>query len=135
MSKTATQQGPSGLFATSRRGGLTPAEIRLVEDLRSGDRPVSWQNIARRLGRCEADVRVLFTETEAGLSVVEKVPEEREPRTNFPWDDAQTGYLIARYNLDGPEAVALVLGCSRTAAIGKAYRLGISQARGWNRAA
>lgn len=133
MSKTATPAGPAGNFATSRRGGLTKPEILLVEELRSGPRPWSWQNIARRLGRCEADVRAHF---EGG-----PLPAEQErvvvdlPRKNFAWDDAQVGYLIARYSIDGPEAVALVLGCTRTAAIGKAFRLGITQARGWNRAA
>lgn len=57
MSKTATAQSPAGLFATSRRGGLTFEEIRMVEALRARERPVSWQNIAARMGRCVADVR------------------------------------------------------------------------------
>lgn len=57
MSRTGTPQGPAGLFATSRRGGLTAEELRMVEALRARERPVSWQNIAARMGRCEADVR------------------------------------------------------------------------------
>ena len=126
MSKTATPQGPAGDFATARRGGLTRPEILLVEQLRSGDRPVSWQNIARRLGRCEADVRSFFAE-----------PEPNDPAEDGPkvsqWGPAQVAYLKARYTIDGPAAVATVLGSTATAVSKKANRLGISQAPGWNR--
>lgn len=125
MSRTATPQGPGGDFATSRRGGLTQAEIREIEAHRAKDRPTPWAALARRYGRCEADIRALYAEPEAPAPVVEK-------RTNFPWTDAQVGYLVARYNLDGPVAVAAVLGCSADVAKGKAFRLGLSQGRGWN---
>lgn len=57
---TATPAGPSGLFATSRRGGLTAHEITVAEELRNGPRPVSWQHIAARTGRCAADWQAYF---------------------------------------------------------------------------
>lgn len=60
MSKTAIQQGPSGAFATSRRGGLTATEIREIEAHRAKERPTPWSALARRYGRCEADIRALF---------------------------------------------------------------------------
>lgn len=50
----------AGDFATSRRGGLTNAEIREAERLRFGPRPWSWHNLARRFGCCEHDVRRFF---------------------------------------------------------------------------
>lgn len=126
MSKTATPAGPAGNFATSRRGGLTPAEIRLAQDLRSGERPVSWQNIANRLGRCEIDVRAMFADPEP------EAPAEVAPK-GFQWGPAQTAYLKARYRIDGPDAIAKVLGCTSSAASKKANRLGVSQPPGWNR--
>ena len=125
MSGTATQQGPAGSFATSRRGGPTAADIRTAERLRSGDRPWSWQNIARRLGLCETDVRAFFAD-----------PEPNDPADNGPkatqWGPAQVAYLRARYTIDGPSAVATALGSTATAVSKKASRLGITQSPGWN---
>lgn len=60
MSRTATPQGPSGDFATSRRGGLTATEIHEIEAHRAKERPTPWSALARRYGRCEADIRALF---------------------------------------------------------------------------
>lgn len=125
MSRTATPQGPSGLFATSRRGGLTAEEIREIEAHRAKDRPTPWAALARRYGRCEADIRALYAEPEPPAPV-------DNARVNFPWEDHHVAYLLARYNIDGPDAVASVLGCTPTAATGKAHRLGITQSRGWN---
>ena len=124
MIQASHNNGAGGVFATSRRGGLTNEEVRTAQALRSGARPWSFQNIARRLGRSEIDVRRMldagFAEDYGQPSVV-----EQPGRTNFPWTDKQTAYLIANYKRQGPGPVALALGCSRTAAIGKAHRLGI----------
>lgn len=135
MSRTATQQGPAGLFATSRRGGLTKAEVSLVEELRALDRPWSWQNIARRLGRCEADVRAFFDGemTEArpvtpkpALSLVPKaLPQDRHPllgqrtgkgRSPFPFTQAHVATIESwrRAEITTLQAMELI-GCSNTA--------------------
>lgn len=50
----------AGLFATSRRGGLSNEEIREIEAHRAKDRPTPWPALAKRYGRCEADLRAYF---------------------------------------------------------------------------
>ena len=127
MSRTATQQGPAGSFATSRRGGPTADDLRTAERLRSGDRPWSWQNIARRLGLCEADIRAHFAEPQAPALPVH---DDTAPKL-FPWNQIQVAYLKARYIADGPTAVSRVLGCTKAAANKKACRLGVTKERGW----
>ncbi len=71
---TAHQNTGAGAFATSRRGGLTSEEIRMAEALRARDRPVSWQNIAARMGRCEADVRRHLEPAESVQPVEQEAP-------------------------------------------------------------
>lgn len=56
----AGAQGEAGLFATSRRGGLSVAEIREIEAHRAKDRPTPWQALAQRYGRPETEIRDLF---------------------------------------------------------------------------
>lgn len=50
----------NSVLGSSRRGGLTPYEIRIVEAGRAQTRPVSWSALARQLGRCEADLKQHF---------------------------------------------------------------------------
>lgn len=50
----------TGSFASARKGGLTGDEIRQIEALRSGPRPVPWQAIAARYGRCMEDIQRAF---------------------------------------------------------------------------
>lgn len=49
-----------GAFATAQRGGLTQAEINEIQAHRNRDRPTPWSALAKRYGRCEADIRALF---------------------------------------------------------------------------
>jgi hypothetical protein len=125
---TVRHQTSAGAFATSRRGRLTNEEIHQIEALRARERPMSWQHIAQRFGRCEADLRAAF----------EPKPERRveeEPvatRKNLPWNDQQTGYLVASYGKVPCAEIAHVLGCQTSAVIGKAFRLGLSGPRGTN---
>ena len=60
MSATARQPGSAGMFATSRRGGLSNEEIRMIEALRAKDRPEPWQARAARFGRPVEDIRAIF---------------------------------------------------------------------------
>lgn len=50
----------AGLFATSRKGGLSAIEVREIEAHRSKLRPTPWSALARQYGRCEADLRAHF---------------------------------------------------------------------------
>lgn len=66
---TDTSSG-AGLFATSKRGGLTGEEIREIEAHRCRDRPTPWQALAVRYGRCEADIKALFEADNDNTSAV-----------------------------------------------------------------
>lgn len=59
MSATARQPGCAGIFATSRRGGLSGEEIRMIEALRAKDRPEPWQALAMRFGRPVEDIKAV----------------------------------------------------------------------------
>lgn len=129
MSRNATPQGPGGEFATSRRGGLTQTEIREIEAHRAKERPTPWAALARRYGRCEADIRALYAQAEP-----EPAPEQ-PTRKNFPWNDDQMSMLLRDYGKVSNPVLAARLGVGVNALHGKAHRLGITQPRGWNRAA
>lgn len=60
MSGTSMNAASSGLFATARKGGLSPAEVREIEAHRAKARPTPWSALARQYGRCEADLRAHF---------------------------------------------------------------------------
>jgi hypothetical protein len=51
----------AGAFATSRRGGLSPQEVRAIEAERARPRPTPWQALARTYGRPEIELRALLT--------------------------------------------------------------------------
>lgn len=116
----------AGLFATSRRGGLTMVEIREIEAHRNRDRPTPWQALASRYGRPVEDIQaVIFTPRPA--------PEpEPEPVQEFVWDECAVRRLWVMFiDLDLSAAqVAASLGCTREAIIGKANRLGLKKGRG-----
>lgn len=58
----SASQNPTaaGLFATSRKGGLSACEIREIEAHRAKARPTPWSALARQYGRCESDIRAHF---------------------------------------------------------------------------
>lgn len=84
MSATAIRAGSSGDYATSRRGGLTQAEINMAEALRAGPRPVSFQNIAARFGRSVEDVR-RHVDPKPSAPVAEASPAAIPVRAIEPW--------------------------------------------------
>lgn len=49
-----------GEFATAPRGGLDREQVREIEAHRAKERPTPWSALAKRYGRCEADIRALF---------------------------------------------------------------------------
>lgn len=52
-------------FAMSLRGGISQAEINEIEAHRAKERPTPWSALARRYGRCEADLRAMFEPSSA----------------------------------------------------------------------
>lgn len=54
----------AGAFATCRRGGLSPQEVRAIEAARARPRPVPWQALARSYGRPEPELRALLAPPE-----------------------------------------------------------------------
>lgn len=71
---TVRHQTSAGAYATSRRGALTSLEIHEIEALRARDRPVPFNALARRYGRCEADIRALFIVPEPKAATEEPWP-------------------------------------------------------------
>jgi len=64
-----------GAFATSKRGGFTSEEIREIKAHRAKERPTPWAALARRFGRCEADIRALFAPVEVATKpALDKLP-------------------------------------------------------------
>ena len=132
MSGTAHQNTGAGAFATSRRGGLTSEEIRMAYRLRKGPRPLSWQHIATRLGKCESDIRRQLV-SESAPEPVETAPEPVDgSRKNYPWDDTQTALLTQLYGKVDNNTLAAALGIHVTALTGKAFRMGLTNRRGHN---
>lgn len=60
MTNASMNAASSGLFATARKGALSNDEIREIEAHRATDRPTPWSALAKRYGRCEADLRAHF---------------------------------------------------------------------------
>jgi len=67
----AIRDSQSGNFATSRRGGLTPDEIRMAFELKAKGRSV--QHVAAYLGRSSQDVSALFSSAAAAQTVTQKI--------------------------------------------------------------
>lgn len=57
----------TGAFATSRRGGLTPQEVKMAREMRAKGR--GWQTIANVMGRCREDLQGLEASNDVGLPV------------------------------------------------------------------
>ena len=62
----------AGVFATSRRGGITPYEVALIEQLAA--RRVSTQNIAMQLARSQEDVRAVLDSRESSKVSESAIP-------------------------------------------------------------
>lgn len=114
----------AGDFATARRGGLTMVEIREIEAHRCRERPTPWQALSARYGRPVAEIQALMAPAPQPEPV-------RQPAPTTPvWDGRRIKRLKTLFiDLDLPASeVAVALGCSREAVIGKARRLGLNKA-------
>lgn len=98
MSSAAMNPAMSGLFATSRRGGLTIEDIRTAFELRSKRRSV--QNIAAYLGRSTIDIAALFataqtaTECVQALVVEPVAPPARSGGKPLQYTPEQTALMV-----------------------------------------
>lgn len=103
MSSTARSPSSAGSFATSRRGGLTNEEIRMIEALRAKDRPEPWQALSARFGRPVEDIKAVCS---APRPVVEIKPYLPEPALATPLPPVNTpaallpGLWIAGLSVD-----------------------------------
>lgn len=84
--------GAAGVFATSRRGGVSAFEVEQMRQ-RLGTRATPAQ-IAKALGRCEADVRaIMFPQPEE-----QPAPVKVEPLVfDQPWTDHEIRLLTLMY--------------------------------------
>lgn len=82
--------GSAGLFATTRRGGLTADEIRQAKDMRAKRWGV--QNIANVLGRCREDVQRALEPV-----ALEAIPGPTSPRSADERLKAAEGYRDKRF--------------------------------------
>lgn len=94
----------AGLFATSRRGGLTMSEMREIEAHRSRDRPTPWQALAARYGRSVQEIKAV---------VHPPMPEHEPEAVSATWGEEDLFRLSVMLNelKFSPEQVAAAMGC------------------------
>lgn len=114
----------SGLFATSRRGGLTQEQIREIEAHRARERPTPWQALSARYGKPVEDIRALM-EAPRPSGVVAKA----QPAGLDLWSESDERRLRVMFiDLDLPAtAVADALGRTRESIVAKARALGLKK--------
>jgi hypothetical protein len=124
---TAAYAG-AGCFATSRRGGLSYEEIRQIEAHRAKERPTSFQNLAQMYGQPVAVLQGLF---QAAPPKEEPAPEVANDG-DFQWTERADKLLRLAYGEMASSAadVAKMIGCTKAAVIGRAYRLGVKHGGG-----
>ena len=95
-----------GAYATSRRGGVSMAEIDAVRG-KLGSRATVAQ-IAKMLGRCEADVKAVLTPA----TEIKPVAAEAEESGRFRWTpEAETLADLMREMGKSSGQIAAALGC------------------------
>lgn len=101
--------GAAGLFATSRRGGVSAFEVEQMR-LHLGARATPAQ-IAKALGRCESDVRaIMFPQPEKQAAPLKVAPLVFDQ----PWTDHEIRLLTLMYAEMGCTADACSKALNRT---------------------
>lgn len=100
----------TGAFATSRRGGVSMTEIDQMRQ-RLGSRATPAQ-IAKALGRCEADVRAIMFPPQIEPRVQQT---GMAPETARPWTDTDLSILRLMYCEAGATAEACAHALNRSA--------------------
>jgi len=121
----------AGDFATSRRGGLTQAELREIEAHRAKERPTPWQALAMRYGRPVAEIRALYADmqekTQAAPREVEVInlPTATTDAGIF-WTEAKVSKLLMLRNLGIPPSdIGAVLDTTRYEVLTQLKRMGL----------
>lgn len=134
MASHAGDHPDLGTFSTSRRGGLSPAEIREIEAHRSKERPTPWQALASMYGRTVADIQALFQPTandNASPAVAEtSAPEPKAPRLRGDALWTKHNLQLLRLATEAgytSDKIAAMVGCSLGAVRAKRVALGISK--------
>lgn len=124
MSKTGHAQTSAGSFATARRGGLSSEEIRMAEALRARERPVSWQNLARRFGCSEIDLRRALGDLPG--EAANDTTEERPPEPEGDWSERRCQAFARLWN-DGylAEDIAVTFGITVSAVKARRAKMGL----------
>lgn len=121
-----------GAFATARRGGLSYEEMRQIEAHRAKDRPTPWQALAAMYGRPVDALKALFEPKEPQAPAPAPPPGPQDASSKFEWTERTDKLLRVAYGEFGSSAadVAKMIGCTKAAVIGRAYRLGIKHGGG-----
>lgn len=120
-----------GSFSTSRRGGLSAAEIREIEVHRAKDRPTPWQALSAMYGCSVADLQALFApKGDNDNAVAAPATKEREPQrrgANLWTPHALHLLKLAVEYGQTAEQIAEMIGCSRTTVNSKITDLGLKR--------
>lgn len=111
----AIRDSQSGNFATSRRGGLTPDEIRMAFDLKAKGRSVQF--VSSYLGRSSQDISDLFSSAAAAQATAQKiVAAPPEPKTGGQSKQFTAEQIVILQRVDNGlqsgRSAAKEIGCS-----------------------
>ena len=120
----------AGLYASSRKGGVTRSEIRQAQDAIGARATPSM--IARYLGRCEADIRALMFDTGPALAAAEprQANDNQIPKAR-PWPESEVNLLRLMYEEAGASTLQIAAALDRTerAIETRIKQLGLTQGR------
>ena len=121
----------AGDFATSRRGGLTHAELREIEAHRAKERPTPWQALANRYGRPVAEIQSLHADwIDKARPAVREVEVIRLPNATTDagtfWNEKRVEKLLMLRNLGiAATDIASVLDTTRAEVLTQLKRMGL----------
>lgn len=134
MASHAGDHPELGSYATSRRGGLSSAEMREIRAHRAKARPTPWQALASMYGRPVAEIQALFgpaANDNASPAVAEtSAPEPKAPRLRGDALWTKHNLQLLRLATEAgytSDKIAAMVGCSPGAVRAKRVALGISK--------
>lgn len=91
----------AGLYASSRKGGVSRSEIRQAQDAIGARATPSM--IARYLGRCEADIRALMIDSTPTITASSQPGEANDNKAlkARPWPESEVKLLQVMYEEAG----------------------------------
>lgn len=120
----------AGLYASSRKGGVSRSEIRQAQDAIGARATPSM--IARYLGRCEADIRALMCDAAPAVVATEprQANDNQLPKAR-PWPESEVNLLRLMYEEAGASTLQIAGALDRTerAIETRIKQLGLTQGR------